>query len=498
MAAASEKHDNVTTAVSGERRQRPRWTLSNIAEYRVFGAGIRRLHQDLKSRLASDETMTCLMSFPKRKSGAPMLMQASFFSRLLDGRLEIKGCLESDVSAAQMDLRHLTCEQLLELRARNVDFMTASGSHSAHLNFLSVLDSHLFEKLAQKLLMRADTPSQSVEIRRAMGRKVLLTMGAMQMLEDGWGTSSIPTGSWPMRALPPTVWLWDLGVDGGRLAVFNAVELWIYAPCSSHEEKLTLQDLHRAARGGEVSMLCDSTSGIGRARSLMWDITAMDPSRDDIIGAIVAAHGAASAQLSLAYEVAAAAAAVQTSKAAQLGRARVSAILNVPRPLRTRPLDLEALMPATAAPAAASANAEHIAGATDCVSVTFTSGAAQTSSQAAPEPEPMLQGATDPEASQDADQFQAAPAGSTAQHKPRPAFHEPHVESQAQVLEPNQESRCGAASSGKFLRTNGWVAPQMSARGTRRCPRASVAFLAGRVAGAIARIETDAGAAGGA
>jgi hypothetical protein len=310
MAMPSEMHEELVP-MAGELLQCQRWTLANVGEYRVFSAGVDRLHRNLKEKFGYDEAD--LMSMPKRKNGTSLLMQASFLLRLLDGRLEIKGCMESDVSAAQMDLRHLTCEQLLEIRVRNLDFTTSSSSHIAHLNFLDVLDLHLFEKLTQKLIRRA-APSPPVGTGRVLGRKVLLTLGAIQMLEDGWGSNQLPSALGQTRALPPHVWVLGLGGEGNP-AIFNAVELWVDVPSS---EQLSSQQLRTAANGGNVTIVCDSTSGVGRNRSLMLEINAVDPNTVDVIGAVAASHASASLQSSIALEAAKAVKAAKAGEAAEV------------------------------------------------------------------------------------------------------------------------------------------------------------------------------------
>jgi hypothetical protein len=120
-------------------------------------------------------------------------MQASFFRRLLNGELELKGCMEGDVSAAQLDLRLLTTEQLLAIRARNLGLLSTSSSHATHCNFLEALDQQLAEKLARQLLRGRASPSSKQGPLRALGRRLALALGAADLLADGWGVVEGPS-----------------------------------------------------------------------------------------------------------------------------------------------------------------------------------------------------------------------------------------------------------------------------------------------------------------
>merc|ERR1711879_1106808 len=90
---------------------------------------------------------------PQRVVGAPTMVQSSkFLSRLISNQIELKSCMESDVSAAQSDIRYLTAEQLLAIRVPTMELATESHSHSARNSFLEMVDKHLFSKLARHCL----------------------------------------------------------------------------------------------------------------------------------------------------------------------------------------------------------------------------------------------------------------------------------------------------------------------------------------------------------
>eukprot|EP00913_Durusdinium_trenchii_P009235 g8681.t1 len=125
-------------------------------------------------------------------------MQVSFLTRLLSGT-EIKNCMESDISAAYLDLRHLTLEQLLSIKMANLDFVTASASHSAHNNFLEAVEAYLSEQLLQRALACCDHVGR--QLRAALGRRLLMIMGACALLREGWGSFQ---GTFPAYwAAPP-------------------------------------------------------------------------------------------------------------------------------------------------------------------------------------------------------------------------------------------------------------------------------------------------------
>merc|ERR1719195_883803 len=103
--------------------------------------------------------------------------------RLIKGQLELKSCLESDVSAAQMDVRHLNPEQLLHIRVDTLDFSTESETHSCHKNFIGMVDTQLFTKLARRFLRGTACPPDHLF---KLGVKMTLILGAQQVLNDGW------------------------------------------------------------------------------------------------------------------------------------------------------------------------------------------------------------------------------------------------------------------------------------------------------------------------
>mmetsp|Transcript_28594 Transcript_28594/g.64459 ORF Transcript_28594/g.64459 Transcript_28594/m.64459 type:complete len:440 (-) Transcript_28594:150-1469(-) len=284
------------------------WVLDQVSESRVLATGLRWLHEEVVTNGPQLE----LLDLPTRPDGKLKVIQASFLRRLLQGALELKGCLESDVSAAQWDLRQLSLEQLLCLRVQNLDFHTASESHSAHNNFLDALEAHLCERLAQRVLEHVATPSAL----RLLGRKFLLVLGAVALLREGWGTSC--------GALPDN---WALELEPSAWQGYCAV---LFKP--RHLSALLVgeaKDWVQAVGPGQVvAVVCDRTGGGTTNRRLQWEISGLDPGKADIAAAC-RNKGGMSTQSELAKAIAA--------KVSPTGAARLheDAVRAVPRPLRS-------------------------------------------------------------------------------------------------------------------------------------------------------------------
>lgn len=332
-------------AASVSSRRPRRWTLANVAEHRVVGAGVRRLHEVLVSQRPDVD----LLELPRRPDGSSLVMQASFYRRLLGGRLEVKGCLESDISAAHMDLKHLTLEQLVSIRAESLDFLTSSESHSTHNNFLDSVDGYLAERLVQHGLQgKAEAPASAL---RALGRRLVLVLGAGQLLRQGWGSSaggvgsrtgfSSGTGHLPhCWAVELDAALWPSG-GGHKAALFFAEPL---QPSEQHGGsgnssssifRVELPGSNReawaraAGEGTKVAIACDSSWGTGKSRRLQWEICALDPGVDDIAEPGEAAFGSMAQQQALARALATKAAEGSSSPSFVLE----SLLSKVPRPL---------------------------------------------------------------------------------------------------------------------------------------------------------------------
>eukprot|EP00930_Biecheleria_cincta_P052788 TRINITY_DN3806_c1_g1_i1.p1 TRINITY_DN3806_c1_g1~~TRINITY_DN3806_c1_g1_i1.p1 ORF type:complete len:858 (-),score=224.49 TRINITY_DN3806_c1_g1_i1:230-2803(-) len=326
---------------SGSSRRPRRWTLANIAEHRVVGAAVRRLHEVLVVQRPDVD----LLVLPKRPDGSSLVMQASFYRRLLGGRLEVKGCLESDISAAHMDLKHLTLEQLVSIRAESLDFLTSSESHSTHTNFLDSVDGYLAERLVQHGLQgTAQAPAAAL---RALGRRLVLALGAGQLLQQGWGSSSAGgagsrTGCSSGIGHLPNHWAVELdaAVWGGHKAALFFAEPqppWKQHSSSGSSGGLFYVKLPGSSReawskavgeGNEVAIACDSSWGTGKGRRLQWEICALDPRVDDI-----AVPGEAAGSISQQQALAKALAAKALEGSSSPPSALEGLLSKVPRPL---------------------------------------------------------------------------------------------------------------------------------------------------------------------
>ncbi|CAK9103108.1 unnamed protein product [Durusdinium trenchii] len=278
--------------------------LANLAERRVLSAAVRSLHQDLlQSRSVN------LLELPRRPDGSSRVMQVSFLTRLLSGT-EIKNCMESDISAAYLDLRHLTLEQLLSIKMANLDFVTASASHSAHNNFLEAVEAYLSEQLLQRALACCDHVGR--QLRAALGRRLLMIMGACALLREGWGSFQGTFPAYWAVELDSKVW------QGASVAIFQPKQLKVQLFSQPDEAAL-------GASGSMVAVVKDTSSGIAPSRRLQWEVTAVDPSTCDVTAAVT--QNAALLQKELEK--------VLSAKRHQTGQIP-DAIREIPRPLRSR------------------------------------------------------------------------------------------------------------------------------------------------------------------
>uniref|UniRef100_A0A7S4VQB5 Uncharacterized protein n=1 Tax=Alexandrium monilatum TaxID=311494 RepID=A0A7S4VQB5_9DINO len=270
---------------------RPRHKISDLSEQRVLKTGLRRLHARLVLPKASE-----ILELPRREDGSCRLMRQSFFQRLLSKEIELQGSMPNDIASAQSDLRHLSLEQLLGVRARTLDFATESRTHDAHNSFLAILDRHLFERIASRHL-RGGTAPRAPELMQRLGVRLAIVLGARAVLlggshglevggEEGGGVEGereaeqeqIGRGDQPPV---PTCWalpLEDEGWDGVRLALFSTGDLQVDLLRGEEE-----QEIAAAAAGRPVAVVWDRSTGLGRDRVLHWEVAAVDPSSGEVL-----------------------------------------------------------------------------------------------------------------------------------------------------------------------------------------------------------------------
>jgi len=212
------------------------------------------------------------IELPRTLSGIPKAMQgSSFLRRLLKKEVELKSCMEGDVSAAQADLKHLRAEQLLSIRLPTLDFATESQSHSARNSFLDMTDKHLFYKLAQRCLTECSPVPDKFEALHRLGIRITITLGVLDHLSKGWGTQ--PAHAEDLLCLPPC---WVIKLDREdwpqqcRAAIFHSEELWVKSLPGE------APDFAAAARSSHVVVVRDRTTGIGKDRMLQWEIVVME------------------------------------------------------------------------------------------------------------------------------------------------------------------------------------------------------------------------------
>jgi hypothetical protein len=255
------------------------WKLANMTEHRVISTGLRRLHSILLDPFAA----ASLLEFPKRADGSSRILKASFFRRLLSGFLEIQGCLQSDITAAHVDLRYLSLEQLLAIRKPTLDFQTNSDTHNAHSNFIAAIDRLIAEQSVSRLLPQASSTSQA-DAWRLLGNRLILILGATELLREGWCEGP------EAEALTAPIWALDLDADswqGHRFALFHTDSLRIDLPSSP--EMCNNSWVRNCSCGKKVAVIvADKSAGLGNNRRFHWKISLLDPSVDDVVASTLA------------------------------------------------------------------------------------------------------------------------------------------------------------------------------------------------------------------
>jgi hypothetical protein len=110
---------------------------------------------------------------------------------------------------------------------------------------------------------------------RALGRQLLLILGAVEVLDSGWADNNAGTTSRPL----PTPSCWVVKLDwASSYALFHSHELWVEALTVESPEDFSL-----LAAGCKVGLVSDRSSGTDKDRGLHWEITILDPLIDDIV-----------------------------------------------------------------------------------------------------------------------------------------------------------------------------------------------------------------------
>mmetsp|Transcript_114330 Transcript_114330/g.207935 ORF Transcript_114330/g.207935 Transcript_114330/m.207935 type:complete len:527 (+) Transcript_114330:58-1638(+) len=256
------------TAHDVPQAQQPlRQRITNVTKQSVLNLGVRRLHRRLVV-----EGKVNVTELPKRANGTCGLLAAAFFERLLGGQLELKNCMNSDVSAAQLDIRNLTLEQLLTIHVGALDFTTASDHHHAHMNFIWMVNMHLFEKLARQCVQVQDPAMQGwlaklpAKLLHSLGMKLVLLLGAGELLAKSEEGANLPC--------PFACWVLQLEEKEWadyKSLLFKANELQVELL------KGERPDLTRFMDCGLICMAWERAAGAARPGMLDLEITTINP-----------------------------------------------------------------------------------------------------------------------------------------------------------------------------------------------------------------------------
>jgi len=247
---------------------KPAFKLSMISEQRVLKAGLMSISEKLTAEQGEAATR-----LSEKQDGSPKksIKSIGFFSRLLNGSVELKTCMEGDVAAAQPDLRYLPVDQLLSIRKSTFEFLTESQSHSAHNNFLNTLDFHLFEKLARKFAGDDPVMPENNLAWHALGVRLAVLAGGAGMLKSGWGQPNSANANkketvpccWAV-ALPEADW------PSCKVALFNPDELRLQVL------KGEKPDFTEAASSSCIGVVWDNSVGIGKDKMLHWEVMVVE------------------------------------------------------------------------------------------------------------------------------------------------------------------------------------------------------------------------------
>lgn len=272
-------------------------------------AGLRRIHRELVLRPDAQ-----VAEMPRRI----MRASASFLRRLVIGELELKVCMETDVSGAQMDLKHLSLEQLLALREPNLGFACESDRHSAHRNFLHTADKLIFQGLASRGLRGVAAGSPTASRLQALGARMTAVLGAAELLEDLVTGLEARVESPTDQPELPLVWALTPGAltsgetdpGGWSCVLLHSQELWL-EPFAGE-----MPDLAGRLGGMQVAVASDHICADRRAA---WDFLIMDPQVDDVLAELFRDRAAARTRLEHASELSSAIARKCAGRAAALG-----------------------------------------------------------------------------------------------------------------------------------------------------------------------------------
>mmetsp|Transcript_29590 Transcript_29590/g.78318 ORF Transcript_29590/g.78318 Transcript_29590/m.78318 type:complete len:666 (-) Transcript_29590:184-2181(-) len=242
----------------------PKRQLNDVPEQRVLHAGLLRF----KTILLDEREHS--LELPRRPDGSLRIMQKGFYQRLFSGDAELKICMESDISAAQMDLKHLNAAQLLTLRVSALDFSSESSRKAALSSFIAATETLFFQKVAQENWHPGSKPVQNVKDLAAVGRVMTLILGAAKLLKDGWEKNA--KAHWE----PSPQWLAACALTTGpRPLLFRTYEITV--------DLLDDTTDFAAETDKFLTVVCDKSTALGMIRTLQWDLSLVDPTCEDVI-----------------------------------------------------------------------------------------------------------------------------------------------------------------------------------------------------------------------
>lgn len=242
----------------------PKRQLTDVPEQRVLHAGLLRF----KTILLDEREHS--LELPRRPDGSLRIMQKGFYQRLFSGDAELKICMESDISAAQMDLKHLNAAQLLTLRVSVLDFSSESSRKAALSSFIAATETLFFQRVASENWHPGSKPVQNVKDLAAVGRVMTLILGAAKLLKDGWEKNA--NAQWE----PSTQWLASCALTTGpRPLLFRTYEITV--------DLLNDTTDFAAETDKFLTVVCDKSTALGMIRTLQWDLSLVDPTCEDVI-----------------------------------------------------------------------------------------------------------------------------------------------------------------------------------------------------------------------
>eukprot|EP00927_Polykrikos_kofoidii_P028238 TRINITY_DN24699_c0_g2_i2.p1 TRINITY_DN24699_c0_g2~~TRINITY_DN24699_c0_g2_i2.p1 ORF type:complete len:446 (-),score=83.54 TRINITY_DN24699_c0_g2_i2:96-1433(-) len=241
------------------------WTIHGVSEAELLKCGLRRLDQTWP--------VAGLLDLPLGEGKTTALLRRNLVADLLANRISVWVVSDTDINAAEHDLRLLTLRQLLRLRVLHLtaesDKAFALSQQVAHKDFIATLDRHLFERLGihfvGPLLTSAAASSSGTAASGNWKAPASSSSGSTDELYRYGLEAALLTAA--AATIPEHQW-WVWWLDDERRVFFDSVR---------SVAALDFPDEGEDRNQGVLELLdttkCDGSDPTGRHRQLDWRAT---------------------------------------------------------------------------------------------------------------------------------------------------------------------------------------------------------------------------------